>query len=59
MDKDMGQKFYVSGKGLYPVKVFTGHGRIRTRVHNLTCLVKTFTGHKPHPTSLTTKTKSQ
>ena len=37
------------GKGLCPVKIFTGHGRIRTRVHNPTCPVKTFTEYKPDP----------
>ena len=43
------------GKGLCPMQVFTRQSRIWTRVQewtrvrNLTCLVKTFTGHNPHP----------
>ena len=37
------------GCGLCPVKVFTGHGRIQTRVRNRTCPVKTFIGHKLFP----------
>ena len=37
------------GKGLCPVKIITGHVRIRTRVHNPTCPMITFTGHKLYP----------
>ena len=37
------------GKGLCPVKIITGHVRIRTRVRNPTCPMITFTGHKLHP----------
>lgn len=47
------------GKGLCPVKFFIGHSRIRTyvqewtRVRNLMCSVKTFTGHNLLPTGKT------
>ena len=36
-------------KGLCLVEVSTRHVRIRTRVHNPTCLVENSTKHKPHP----------
>ena len=43
------------GKGLCPMEVSTRHVWIRTRVqewthvHNPTCPVETYTGHKPYP----------
>ena len=41
--------WFIKGQGLCPVKIFTGHGKIWTRVQDPTCLVKTFTRHKLDP----------